>query len=73
MCGFTTGYLDLIDYSCTVRCGKPHAYVFVCSCHVFLSLLCVALLLFLPLQCWCLLVLFVIVCRETQLAVFFKI
>ena len=59
VCGFTTGYLDLIDYNYTVRCCTTYEYVFVYTCHVFvLLMLCVAIML--------LLLLFAIVCRVTQ-------
>ena len=70
VCGFATGYLDLIDHNYTVRCCTTYEYEFVYTCHVFmlllLLLLCFAVLLLLPLQCCCLLLLFVIVCRVTQ-------
>ena len=66
LCGFTTGYLDLIDYYYT----KLLYDVRVCIC-IYLSCIsaaaapCVAILLLLPLQCYCLLLLLVIVCRVT--------
>ena len=66
VCGFTTGYLDPIDYNSAERCSTTYEYVFVYSCHVFLLLLlCVAVLLLLPLQCCCLLM-FVIVSQVPQ-------
>ena len=62
VCGFRTEYLDLIDYHCTLRCCATYEYVFVYTCHVLLLLLCSVL------QYWyCLLLLFVIVCRMTTL------
>ena len=58
VCGFTTNYLDLIDYNYqvryTVRCCTTYEYVFVYTCHVLLLLLDCVLLC-----CCCLLLLFV--------------
>ena len=40
VCGFTTEYLDLIDYNYyTVRCCKTYEYVFVYTCLLLLQLL----------------------------------
>ena len=50
VCGFTTEYLDLIDYNYyTVRCCTTYEYVFVCTC----LLLCSALLYCCCCSCCC--------------------
>ena len=60
VCGFTTEYLDLIDYNLyTVRCCTTYEYVFVYTC----LLLCSVLLYCCCCSCCCLLLLFVIVCQ----------
>ena len=42
MCGFTTEYLDPINYNYTVRCCTTYEYVFVYTCHVLQLLLAAA-------------------------------
>ena len=70
MCHFpTTGCLDLIDYKYTaVRCCTTYEYAFVCTCHVFCAAaaLCAVIMPLLQLQCFCLQLLFAIVCLMTQ-------
>ena len=67
VCGFTTEYLDLIDYNYTVRCCTMYEYVFAYTCHVLLLLLCSSVLLYcLWCSCCCLLLLFVIMCRMAK-------
>ena len=63
VCGFTTEYLDLIDYNLyTVRCCTTYEHVFVYTC----LLLCSVLLYCCYCSCCCLLLLFVIVCRMAK-------
>ena len=39
MCGFTTGYLDRMNFNYTVRCSTTYECVFACNCHVLVMLL----------------------------------
>ena len=60
VCGFTTEYLDLIDYNYnyyTVRCGTTYEYVFVYTCLLLCSALLCCCLLLLAAACCCLLLL----------------
>ena len=60
VCGFTTEYLDLIDYNYyTVRCCTTYEYVFAYTCLLLFSVLLYCCYY----SCCCLLLLFVIVCR----------
>ena len=69
VCGFTTEYLDLIDYNLyTVRCCTTYEYVFVYTCLLLWSVLLYCCCY----SCCCLLLLFVIVCRTAKLLLWFS-